>query len=139
MISYSIFHIEQKRFNYFFVDFLKNCFGRVEIMLTMVERECIFSITRQICSKYFIERYFRGISWISRNSTKISPVKNTCCSQLRKKIPAKKLFPGNCENKSPRKKLLVFAKLKKNHVNWTSGLSNVDSLILCSCDVPCPI
>ena len=139
MISYSIFYIEQKRFNYFFVDFLKNCFGRVEIMLTMVEREYIFSITRQICSKYFIERYFRGISWISRNSTKISPVKNTCCSQLWKKIPAKKLFHGNCENKSPRKKLPVFAKLKKNHVNWTSGLSNVDSLILCSCDVPCPI
>ena len=39
-----------------------------------------------------------------------------------KKNPREKTFSGNCENTSPRKKLLVFAKLKK-----TMLIERVDS------------
>ena len=43
MISYTVFHIEQKmkfeKFNCFFVDCLRNNFGRIKVISTMVEKE----------------------------------------------------------------------------------------------------
>ena len=43
MINYSVFHIKQKmefeKFNCFFVDFLRNNFGRIKVISTVIEKE----------------------------------------------------------------------------------------------------
>ena len=43
MISYSVFHIEQKmeseKFNCFFVDFVRHSFGRTKVISAVAERE----------------------------------------------------------------------------------------------------
>ena len=53
MKSYSISNIEQnlefEKFNCFFVDFLRYSFGRIKVILTVVEREYTPDIRRQIC------------------------------------------------------------------------------------------
>ena len=70
--NYSVFHIEQKmefeKFNCFFVDFLRYNFGRIKVILIVVERKYTPDITREICFAYqllsfymirdFTERYF---------------------------------------------------------------------------------
>ena len=52
MKSCSVFHREEKmkfeKFNYFFVDFLGSSFGRIKVILTVVEREYTLDITRHI-------------------------------------------------------------------------------------------
>ena len=57
IISYTVFHIEQKmkfeKFNCFFVDCLRNNFGRIKVISTMVEKEYTPDTTRQICAKYY--------------------------------------------------------------------------------------
>ena len=72
MKCYSVFQIKQKMefgsFIAFFVNFLRYSFGRIKVILIMVEREYIPDITRQIFFAYqltgfnmirsFIERYF---------------------------------------------------------------------------------
>ena len=72
MKSCSVFHIEQKmefeKFNCFFIDYLRNIFGRIKVISTVVERKYTLDITRQICFAYqltdfymlrsFTERYF---------------------------------------------------------------------------------
>ena len=54
--SYSVFHTEQKmefeKFNCFFVDFWKYCFGRIKVILTVVGGEYKLDITQQICFAY---------------------------------------------------------------------------------------
>ena len=70
MKSCSVFHIDQKmEFNCFFIDYLRNIFGRIKVISTVVERKYTHKdITRQICFAYqltdfymlrsFNERYF---------------------------------------------------------------------------------
>ena len=57
MISYSVFHIKQKmefeKFNCFFVDFLRNNFGRIKVISTVIEKEYTPDITQQIYTKYY--------------------------------------------------------------------------------------
>ena len=57
MISYSVFHIKQKmefeKFNCFFVDFLRNNFGRIKFISTVVEKDYTPDIKRQICAKCY--------------------------------------------------------------------------------------
>ena len=57
MISYSVFHIEKKmefkKFNCFFVDFLRNNFGRIKVISTVIEKEYTPDITQQISTKYY--------------------------------------------------------------------------------------
>ena len=56
IIGYSVFHIEQKmefeKSNCFFVDFLRNNFGSIKVISTVIEKEYTPDITRQICAKY---------------------------------------------------------------------------------------
>ena len=56
MKNCSVFHIEQKmefeKFNCFFVDFLRNNFGSIKVISTVIEKEYTPDITRQICVKY---------------------------------------------------------------------------------------
>ena len=56
MKSCSVFHIEQKmefkKFNCFFVNFLRYTFGLIKFISTMIEREYTPDITRQICFAY---------------------------------------------------------------------------------------
>ena len=67
-----------KSFIDFFVDFLRYSFGKIKVILTVVEREYTPKITQQICFPYqltgfymirgFIERYFlTGYSYILEN------------------------------------------------------------------------
>ena len=72
MKSCSVFHIEQKmefkKFNCFFVNFLRYNFGLIKFISTVIEREYTPDITRHICFAYqltgfyiirgFTERYF---------------------------------------------------------------------------------
>ena len=72
MKSCSIFHRYQKmefeKFNCFFVNFLRYSFGRIKVVLTVIEREYTPDINWQICFAYqltdfymlrgFTERYF---------------------------------------------------------------------------------
>ena len=57
MRSHSVFHIKQKmefeKFNCFFVDFLRNNFGRIKVISTVIEKEYTPDITQQICTKYY--------------------------------------------------------------------------------------
>ena len=50
MISYSVFHIEQKmefeKFNCFFVDFLRYSFRRIIFIWTVAEKEYALDITQ---------------------------------------------------------------------------------------------
>ena len=68
MKSYSVFHIEQKvnfeKFNYFLVDFLRYSFERIKVISTLVEREYISDIKRQICLAYQLTGFYmiRGFS-----------------------------------------------------------------------------
>ena len=43
IISYSVFHIKQKmefeKFNSFLVDFLRNNFGRIKVISTVIEKK----------------------------------------------------------------------------------------------------
>ena len=54
--SCSVFHTEQKiefeKFVCFFIGFLRSSFGRIKVMLTVVEREYTPDITRHICFAY---------------------------------------------------------------------------------------
>ena len=45
--------MEFKKFNCFFVDFLRNNFGRIKVISTVIEKEYTPDITRQICAKYY--------------------------------------------------------------------------------------
>ena len=72
MKSCSVFQIEQKmefeKFNCFFINYLRNIFGRIKVISIVVERKYTLDITRQICFAYqltdfymlrsFTERYF---------------------------------------------------------------------------------
>ena len=79
MKSCSVFHIEQKmeleKFNCFFIDYLRNIFGRIKVISTVVKKKYKPDITRQICFAYqltdfymlrsFTDRYFlRNYSYI---------------------------------------------------------------------------
>ena len=78
----SVFHIEQKmefeKFNRFFMDFLRNSFGRIKVISTVIEREYTTGITWQICFacqltgfymiRGFTEQYFlTGYGYILEN------------------------------------------------------------------------
>ena len=56
MKSCSVFQTEQtmefKKFNYFFVDFLRSSFWGIKVKPTVVEREYTPDITRYICFAY---------------------------------------------------------------------------------------
>ena len=56
MKSCSVFHTGQKmefeNFNCLLVGFLRSSFGRIKVMLTVVEREYTPDITRHICFVY---------------------------------------------------------------------------------------
>ena len=82
MKSCSVFHIEQKmefeKFNCFFNDYLRNIFGKIKVISTVVERKYTPQITRQICFAYqltdfcmlrgFTEQYFlTNYSYILEN------------------------------------------------------------------------
>ena len=82
MRSCSVFHIEQKmeleKFNCFFIDYLRNIFGRIKVISTVVKKKYKPDITRQICFAYqltdfymlrsFTDRYFlRNYSYILEN------------------------------------------------------------------------
>ena len=72
MKSCSVFQIEQKmefeKFNCFFINYLRNIFGRIKVISIVVERKYTLDITLQICFAYqltdfymlrsFTERYF---------------------------------------------------------------------------------
>ena len=62
MKSYTDFLIEQKpefeKFNCFFVDFLRYSFERIKVISTVVEREYIPEITRQICIAYQLTGFY---------------------------------------------------------------------------------
>ena len=45
--------MEFKKFNCFFVDFLRNNFGRIKVISTVIEKEYTPDITQQICTKYY--------------------------------------------------------------------------------------
>ena len=56
MKNCSVFHTDQKmefeKFNCLLVGFLRSSFGRIKVMLTVVEREYTPDITRHICFVY---------------------------------------------------------------------------------------
>ena len=62
MKSCSVFHIEQKmefkKFNCFFVNFLRYTFGLIKFISTMIEREYTPDITRQICFAYQLTGFY---------------------------------------------------------------------------------
>ena len=45
--------MEFKKFNCFFVDFLRNNFGRIKFISTVVEKDYTPDIKRQICAKCY--------------------------------------------------------------------------------------
>ena len=56
MKSFSVFHIEQQtefeKFNCFFVDFLRYSFGRIKVILIVVELDYTPDVTHQISFAY---------------------------------------------------------------------------------------
>ena len=45
--------MEFEKFNCFYVDFLRNNFGRIKVISTVIEKEYTPDITQQICTKYY--------------------------------------------------------------------------------------
>ena len=45
--------MESEKFNCFFVDFLRNNFGRIKFISAVIEKEYTPDLTRQICAKYY--------------------------------------------------------------------------------------
>ena len=93
MKSHSLFQIEQKmeikKFNCFFIDFLRYSFGRIKVISTVVEREYTPDINWQICFAYqltdfymvrgFTERYFlTNYSYILENHFYVVNVPDYC-------------------------------------------------------------
>ena len=93
MKSCSIFHRYQKmefeKFNCFFVNFLRYSFGRIKVVLTVIEREYTPDINWQICFAYqltdfymlrgFTERYFlTDYSYILENHIYFVNVPDYC-------------------------------------------------------------
>ena len=71
MVSYSVFHIDQKmefeKFSCFFVDFSRFSFGRIKVISTVAGREYTPGITRQICAKYYkSENFFSNFDFMLR-------------------------------------------------------------------------
>ena len=70
MKSSSVFHIEQKiefeKFNCFFIDYLRNIFGRIKVISTVVERKYTLNITRQICFAYQLTDFYMLRSFTER-------------------------------------------------------------------------
>ena len=62
MKNCSVFHIEQKmefkKFNCFFVDFLRYSFGLIKFISTVIEKEYTPDITRQICFAYQLTVFY---------------------------------------------------------------------------------
>ena len=63
MKSCSVFYIEQKvefeKFNCFFIDFIRQSFGRIKVISTVFEKEYTPDITWQICFWYQLTGFKR--------------------------------------------------------------------------------
>ena len=70
MESCSVIHIEQKtkfkKFNCFFVDFLRYSFGRIEFISPVIEREYTPDITPQICFEHQLTGFYMIRSFTER-------------------------------------------------------------------------
>ena len=51
--------MEFEKFNCFYVDFLRNNFGRIKVISTVIEKEYTPDITRRICAKYYKKFLFK--------------------------------------------------------------------------------
>ena len=64
----SVFHIEQKmkskKFNCFFVNFLRYSFRRIKFISTVIERKYTLDITQQICFAYQLTGFYM-IRWFT--------------------------------------------------------------------------